>query len=198
MSLAGAMLSNGSTLGGPFVAGLTISGAVTVDDSTLNTGAENATFSGGSLTVTDGGSVMGGVDLFLPATTDIVSGKVSGFDIITFAGTTTIQLGPSTANPFGGAGATYGGILDFTLQNGFTPTVGEQFSIFNFFDAPTGIFSAVNLPALPGTDAWNTSQLYTTGIISVMPEPASGMMLALAGLGILGRRRRSALRPLRA
>ena len=53
LSLAGAMLSNGSTLtgtGGPN----SISGPVSMDDSTFDAEIGNLTFSGGSLTLTDG------------------------------------------------------------------------------------------------------------------------------------------------
>ena len=80
------------------------------------------------------------------------------------------------------------GQLDIELANGFLPTNGER---FQFMTAGTfnGNFTSFDLPSLPGSEVWDTSQA-SAGIISVTPEPS---MLAIAGLlsaSLLLRRRR--------
>jgi hypothetical protein len=60
---------------------------------------------------------------------------------------------------------TLGGTLDVDLINGFTPTAGQSFNLFDWTDM-TGTFSSLVLPPLAGL-AWNTSQLYTSGVLSV-------------------------------
>lgn len=82
------------------------------------------------------------------------------------------------------------GQLQIELANGFVPASGDQFT---FMTAGTfdGNFTSFDLPTLPGSEAWDTSQA-SAGIISVTPEPS---MLGVAGLlsaSLLMRRRRSA------
>jgi hypothetical protein len=86
------------------------------------------------------------------------------------------------------------GKLQVVLINpGFTPAVGEQFDLLN---APTigGQFSSISLPALPTGLSWDSSQLYSSGVISVVPEPATATLMAIAGavvaLASLAARRR--------
>jgi hypothetical protein len=49
----------------------------------------------------------------------------------------------------------------------FAPKAGDVFDILGW-GSLTGTFSSTQLPALSGVLAWNTSQLYTTGVISVV------------------------------
>ena len=60
---------------------------------------------------------------------------------------------------------TLGGSLNVSLVNGFTPFVGLSFDVLDWTSV-SGTFASINLPAI-GTLQWNTSQLYTTGVISV-------------------------------
>jgi len=46
------------------------------------------------------------------------------------------------------------------------------------------------MPDLGGGLSWDTSNLYTTGAIGVVPEPATLALLTLGGLAILRRSRR--------
>jgi hypothetical protein len=90
--------------------------------------------------------------------------------------------------------AIFAGTLDVTLEGGFIPTAGEEFQLFSF-GSETGQFSTIDLPT--GTQ-WDLSQLYTTGIITAVPEPGAPMLSILSVAGMLLRRgsrgsRRSAI-----
>ncbi len=62
----------------------------------------------------------------------------------------------------------WGGTLAVTLIGGFTPAAGQSFDIFDFDAArDAGTFASLTLPALPAGLAWDTSQLYNTGVITV-------------------------------
>ena len=58
------------------------------------------------------------------------------------------------------------GALEVSLINGFNPIAGQSFNILDWLGTRTGTFSSLVLPTLAGL-AWNTSQLYTTGVLSV-------------------------------
>jgi hypothetical protein len=58
-----------------------------------------------------------------------------------------------------------GGTLQVDLINGFSPSAGQSFNILDWGNR-AGTFSSLNLPALSGLN-WNTSELYTTGVLSV-------------------------------
>src|SRR5262249_17934162 len=58
------------------------------------------------------------------------------------------------------------GTLQVSLAN-FTPAPRDAFELFSW-NPPSGAFTSVQLPPLGGSLVWNTSQLYTTGVISVI------------------------------
>jgi hypothetical protein len=82
-----------------------------------------------------------------------------------------------------------GGDLDVVLYGGFQPHAGDTFDILNW-GSLTGTFSNVHLPDLAPGLIWNTDALYTTGELSVTPEPATLSLLALGGLAVIRRRRK--------
>lgn len=57
------------------------------------------------------------------------------------------------------------GELKVSLINGFNPSAGQSFNILDW-GSLAGTFSSLSLPTLAGL-AWNTSQLYTTGALSI-------------------------------
>ncbi|RYG65667.1 PEP-CTERM sorting domain-containing protein [bacterium] len=89
-------------------------------------------------------------------------------------------------------GLSFGGDLFVTAIGGFMPTSGQSFDLFDFGTA-TGTFRSVALPSLDGGLTWDTSALYTTGVIrtQAVPEPATLAALGLGALALLRRRRRA-------
>ena len=85
---------------------------------------------------------------------------------------------------------TLGGALNVGNPNNIaTFSFGDTWDLFDWNTAPTGTFGTVNLPVLPGNLQWNSSDIYTGGTISIVPEPSVAGLLALLG-GALGLRRR--------
>jgi hypothetical protein len=83
------------------------------------------------------------------------------------------------------------GTLKVTLFNAFSPSLGDQFDLFN--GTTTGAFSSYVLPSLNPGLAWDTSLLYTQGILQVVtniPEPAAWSMALISSLVFAKRRRR--------
>ncbi len=76
------------------------------------------------------------------------------------------------------------GLLDIISLGGFAATNGASFDLFNWDGGVSGAFSAVSTTALSGGQSWDTTKLYTTGQLSVIPEPGSIGLLGL-GSGIL-------------
>lgn len=60
------------------------------------------------------------------------------------------------------------GTLNVSLINSFAPVIGNSFDILDW-SGLSGSFSAIQLPALSGA-AWDTSRLYTTGTLFVLPN----------------------------
>lgn len=58
------------------------------------------------------------------------------------------------------------GILALALINGYAPSLGDMFDLFDTAST-TGAFDSLILPALAQYLAWNTSALYTTGEVRI-------------------------------
>jgi T5SS/PEP-CTERM-associated repeat protein len=85
--------------------------------------------------------------------------------------------------------ATLDGTLDLRFLDGFAVTNGASFELFDWGDWVSGTFAAVSSDPLPAGLSWDTSELYTTGVINVIPEPAS-VFLVIVGGGLLHFRRK--------
>src|SRR5262249_13029891 len=67
-----------------------------------------------------------------------------------------------------------GGTLDVDLINGFSPVLGNSFDILDW-GTLSGTFGALSLPGLAPGLVWDTSQLYTAGVLTIgaVPEPST-------------------------
>ena len=59
-----------------------------------------------------------------------------------------------------------GGVMNVTLIDGFNPAAGHTFDLFDWATL-SGTFATLNLPSLAAGLAWDMSQLYSTGVLSV-------------------------------
>jgi T5SS/PEP-CTERM-associated repeat protein len=60
-----------------------------------------------------------------------------------------------------------GGALEVSLIGGYVPSGTRSFDILDWTGTLSGSFASLQLPTLGGSLVWNTSQLYTTGELSV-------------------------------
>jgi autotransporter-associated beta strand protein len=80
--------------------------------------------------------------------------------------------------------------------NGMTTwAAGDQWRIANWVSTVTGTFTATNLPTLPSSLAWNLTNLYSTGVISIVsaapvlpthPANITGICISSGNLIITG------------
>jgi hypothetical protein len=181
-------LSNGSEVSTDGLFATTLDGAM-VDDSTIFGG--NSLSVSGTIIVQDHGQVDGD-GVTLSGTVNVLpTGHFGGYSTLTMTSTGVIsvelnsEVEDPTTQPYPGTNGT----LDITLQPGFEPMAGEQFDMFSEVSPIGGTFATLNLPALPTGESWDTSDLYTTGVISIVPEPMSFGILSM-GLASLALRRR--------
>ncbi|MDF7801964.1 hypothetical protein P4C99_20985 [Pontiellaceae bacterium B1224] len=74
----------------------------------------------------------------------------------------------------------FGG-LELVFLNEFIPTYGSSFNLFNWDGGVNGTFSSIT--PLTGDLEWDTSELYTTGTLSVIPEPSAASLIGVFGIG---------------
>ncbi len=155
-SYGGATSVNGGTL----VVNGSISGAVTVN----STGTLQGTGSvGGLVTINSGGILAPGNS----------PGMITlGSLLLNNGAQTNIELGGTTHGSqydaiLASGNVNLGGTLHVSLINGFAPLAGNSFDILDW-GSLSGRFSALQLPILNnGPLGWDTSQLYSTGVVSV-------------------------------
>jgi T5SS/PEP-CTERM-associated repeat protein len=98
---------------------------------------------------------------------------VSGSYTQSPAGQLQIELGGTTAGTqydqlIVAGNLTLDGTLQASLINSFSPTVGNSFNIMSWTGSLSGAFATITLPALGSFLAWDQSQLYTAGSLSVI------------------------------
>ncbi len=84
---------------------------------------------------------------------------------------------------------------EYPLSDGFAASVGDSFDLFDF-GLLNGQFDLITLPTIGAGSAWDTTQLYTTGVLSLgndnataVPEPSSIALWTLIGSATWLRRR---------
>jgi T5SS/PEP-CTERM-associated repeat protein len=112
--------------------------------------------------VTNGGVVAPGSTIGALHITGSYTQSAAGTLEIELAGTTP---GTKFDRLVVSGSVTLGGTLNVALLNGFMPA-GASFDILDW-GSLTGTFSSLQLPTLPNGLQWNTSQLYTAGVLSV-------------------------------
>jgi T5SS/PEP-CTERM-associated repeat protein len=127
------------------------------------------------------------------STGEIVTDNVS----LASSGTVTMELGglaPGTGHDqivVNGALALGGG-LNVEWYDKFQAAKGDSFTLFDLSSAAdmTGTFNTENFPTFTDPNLfWSTADLYTTGEITVAPEPATMILLSASGLIVLRRRK---------
>ena len=90
-----------------------------------------------------------------------------------------------------GISVIFDGTLEVELRNGFMPIAGDQWRLFDFAGVtPTGGFDTFVLPTLADGMQWDTANLMNTGVLTVVPEPASLLLMTGALTATTIRRRR--------
>ena len=84
---------------------------------------------------------------------------------------------------------TLNGRFEITLLGDFLPQLGDRFEVFNAGEI-VGNFSGFDIPSLANGLSFDVSELESGGVVTVIPEPATAVLLGLmAGAGVLRRRR---------
>ncbi len=76
-----------------------------------------------------------------------------------------------------------GGTLNVALYNGFVPSYGNSFEILQYGQL-SGDFGTVNYPALSGGLSWGRTTSATAMTITVVPEPSTYAISAIATAGL--------------
>lgn len=219
LTLAGANTYTGATTISAGTLALGADGALATSSLHLASGATFDASAAGGFTVGSGarlsgsGSVVG--PLIIASGGTLSPGASPGLLTVngdlTLLGTTRMEIaaaGPrgTTFDAVDLSGAiVFGGTLDVVLLGGFTPSSGMSFDFFDWTSGASGTFSSLNLPALTDGLTWNTSALYTSGVLNIsgpaIPEPAAWAALAgssVLGLAWLRRTRRASAQPAQA
>ncbi len=191
-ALNGIQLGNPSSVDATKV--LTATGGAEINGNFINNGVANGpTGSGQELTFTQfvkgAGSTTGNVEYQASYQPSNSPNAVSVQNLLLDSTSTLIMELAGTTSGSGydqldiSGQATLDGTLDVSLIDGFAPSAGDSFQIFN--GRTSGSFDQLDLPSLSSGLSWNTSQLYATGTISVVPEPGTLALLGAAGAAML-------------
>ncbi|MCG3149119.1 MAG: hypothetical protein PCFJNLEI_02578 [Verrucomicrobiae bacterium] len=166
-------------------------GAVYATTITVNGDLRGTGTLGGNVTIAAGGTLSPGFS----------TGTLTFNNDLTLTGTAAMEL--SSGGNLGGAdkflvlGALSGdGLVRVTTNGTFTIAAGDKWDLFDWSaGTPTFTFDG-SAVALPGGLEWDITQLNIDGTITVIPEPAT-LVLVAGGLALvaLQRQRRRANRP---
>jgi hypothetical protein len=157
---------------------VTVNGILSVGNAGDTTGQHFNFTNTGGIFINSGGSL--NIDLFSGAGAGDSSGNAAAADFV------NAQC-PVTLNS--------GSVLNVSNLNGMTAwAAGDKWKIANWQTVPTGTFTVLNLPTLPSGLSWDTSALYTTGVIAVTagggnpaaPANITGVILSGGNLIVTG------------
>jgi hypothetical protein len=162
--------------------------AVTGNGSFTTNGGGYHRFEGG---FTPTSAALAGVDM--SATSATLFAATATLGDVQFASTVTLNLAGTVAGVdhdqlvfTGDVLFDSGSRLQVLLGAGFAPSAGQSFKFFDYTLSPSGQFSAVALPTLDPLLAWDTSGLYSSGLLTVqvVPEPSSWALMLMGGMGL--------------
>ncbi len=149
-------------------------------DNTVHVGKEGH----GSLTIANGGSVHVGGHLWVGSTVGSVTSVGELAFVVGDDGVGTLTVDTDVKFWPGGKA-----ILTLSAEPSVSFALGQSFDLMDWGGSFSGQFDTITLPELEPQWQWDTSRLYTDGIVTVaVPEPASVSMALLGGLVVLRRR----------
>lgn len=148
---------------------------------------------GAAQSLTGNGTVTGNAIISGTVAAGNSVGALSFSNTITLLGSVNAELDASTVTSdlVTAGNIAFGGTLNATNLGG-TLDQGQVYNLFDFTSA-TGAFDTVNLPTLGSGLTWDTSNLYTLGTLSIVPEPSVAVTASATVLLLLGQRRRKSL-----
>ena len=206
----GTITGTGGTLVKSGTGTLTLTGANTYTGTTTITGGRlnvNNSIAGGALVQTGGtlggtGSIGGAVTVQSGGT--LAPGTSPGQ--LTLLSGLTLQSGSTLEMEFDGTTPglfdqldvqglfAAGGTLQLTIDEGYTPALGDSFNLFNGTTPGFNSGSFLISTNLGEGLAWDTSALGSLGVVSVVPEPSTWILLAAGVLSTVAWTRRSGSR----
>ncbi len=138
-------------------------------------GASGAGGAGSGLSLTDGGRVSAASAIFYPGSTVALDPQT----LIELSGSLSMRTGAvlsliiddDTAAGYGrltaNGASTLSGTLEVIITNSFVPQSGDRFDLFDWNGGCSGSFSTLTAPELSAGLAWNTSFLYTDGVLLI-------------------------------
>lgn len=192
----GTLAVNNTTGYGLGVGGVTVNAAGTLAGNGSIYAANNNTFSvSGVISVGNVGDLTGQTfTLTNSAGLVLNSGGALGVDLFSGAGAGDNTGNAAAADELNAqcpVTLNSGAILNVANPNSMSAwAAGDKWRIANWNSTPTGTFTTLNLPALPGNLAWDTSSLYTNGTIDIVAgtgptQPAEILSVNLAGTNIV-------------
>lgn len=166
---------------------LTLSGSASrVDRALLQVGA--TTDNAASTFVSYGGDTATWVDNISTDFSSFLAGNSGGHDLIASTGMLTL---------------THNGGISVNLTGGYTGVFGDVFNLIDWSDVNFNTFTVGNrfrdgtetgldllLPTLGTGLVWDTSLFESSGVLVVVPEPGRGLLLLIACMTLVWRRRR--------
>lgn len=125
--------------------------------------------------VNDGGTVQPGFTAGLSQTTGPGLLHITGPYAQAAGGMLKIEIGGTARGTqydalLASGQASLGGTLQVSLINSFSPALNDSFDILDA-SSISGPFTTLFLPSLGASFTWNTSQLYTAGVLRVVASP---------------------------
>jgi autotransporter-associated beta strand protein len=171
------------------------SGTVRINNSTGSAFGVGAVTVASGATLTGAGSIAGAVQMNGTWAPGNSPGLVTVNSNVALGGSLDMELGGVLRATSGTGGTGYydamnvsnalslGGTLNVSPYNGFVPSYGDSFILLQAA-ALSGDFGTVNYPALSGGLSWERTTSATAMTITVVPEPTTYAISAIATVGL--------------